>query len=88
MLALSVSTVLEGEFWRLLSSLGQGLLAIADYLGVHPVHLALEIFFGLVLIYFIFQKSYKIKHDREALTDKVFFSFHTSIFRADSTSSL
>jgi serine palmitoyltransferase len=67
---LSASSVLEEFFYGLLTTSGNGLLSIADYLGVHPVHLALEIFFGLVLIYFVFQKSYKIKQEPERLTDR------------------
>lgn len=69
---LSASSALEDFFWHLLAQSGNGMLAVADYLGVHPMHLGLEIFFGLVLIYFVFQKSYKIpKHEPERLTDRV-----------------
>jgi hypothetical protein len=69
---LSASSALEEFFWHLLAQSGNGMLAVADYLGVHPMHLGLEIFFGLVLIYFVFQKSYKLpKHEPERLTDRV-----------------
>jgi len=68
---LSASSALEDFFWHLLAQSGNGMLAVADYLGVHPMHLGLEIFFGLVLIYFVFQKSYKIpKQEPERLTDR------------------
>ena len=79
---LSASSALEDFFWHLLAQSGNGMLAVADYLGVHPMHLGLEIFFGLVLIYFVFQKSYKIpKQEPERLTDRVCLSrgFHVPI---------
>lgn len=71
LIALSLSASAEEFFWHALAKSGSGMLAVADYLGVHPVHLGLEIFFALVLVYFVFQKSYKIKPEPERLTDKV-----------------
>ncbi len=76
---LSLSSTFEDAFQKLLTSSGRSFVDLANYLGVHPIHLVLEVIFGLAMIYFIFQKSFKIKEHPDKLTPRVSFAGPNSL---------